>query len=567
LFDIFIPLAAGTRFGPYEILAPIGAGGMGEVYRARDTKLGRDVAIKVLPDAFANDAERMARFEREAHVLASLNHPNIATIYGLEESNNIRALVMELVEGPTLAERIVRGAIPLEEALTIAKQIAEGLEYAHERGIIHRDLKPANIKLTGDGQVKLLDFGLAKALDKRVPAGNPSISPTLTADSTRAGIILGTAAYMAPEQARGAVVDKRTDIWAFGVVLYEMLTGERAFAGDTVSDTLAAVLKTGPACAAIPVGMRQLVRRCLEKDVKRRLLDIGEARLVIEEQLDGGTGSIEIVPPPERKRVLPWAVAGVSALVAVIALWTLWQATGPVNYPLMRLSLDLRPELTVAGFGISVILSPEGTRVVYTGRDTDGKLRLFTRQLDREQATPLAGTEGAENPFFSPDGQWIAFFANGKLKKVSIQGGGAVMLCDAPGGRGGSWGEDGNIIAALSASSGLTQVPSGGGAVQPVTELKPEKRDSSHRWPQVLLKSHAVLFTAEATTGAYDEATIEVQSLRTRERKTLVREGYYGRYVPSGHLIYVRQGLLYAASIDVKHLELTGPATPPPQGI
>src|SRR6202158_1056097 len=256
-------LSAGTRLGPYEILAPIGAGGMGEVYRAHDTKLGRDVAIKVLPDSFAHDAERMARFEREAQVLASLNHPHIATIYGLEESNGIRALVMELVEGPTLAERIGGRAMPVEEVLPIAQQIAEGLEYAHERGIIHRDLKPANVKLTADGNVKILDFGLAKALETPTPQGNPSISPPLTLEGTRAGVILGTAAYMAPEQARGAIVDKRADIWAFGVVLYEMLTGRQPFAGETVSDTLAAVLKTEPQWDPIPLAMRRLVRRCM----------------------------------------------------------------------------------------------------------------------------------------------------------------------------------------------------------------------------------------------------------------------------------------------------------------
>src|SRR5436190_7205129 len=266
-----MPLPTGTRLGVYEILAPIGAGGMGEVYRARDNKLGRDVAIKVLPEAFAHDAERMARFEREAQVLASLNHPHIATIYGLEESNDVRALVMELVEGPTLAECIGGRAMPLDEALPIARQIAEGLEYAHEKGVIHRDLKPANVKLTADGNVRILDFGLAKALEAPVTAGNPSISPTLLLSGTQAGVILGTAAYMAPEQARGVAVDKRADIWAFGVVLYEMLTGKQPFIGETVSDTLAAVLRAEPQWDTVPAGVRRLVQRCLEKNPKRRL--------------------------------------------------------------------------------------------------------------------------------------------------------------------------------------------------------------------------------------------------------------------------------------------------------
>src|SRR6266849_2222329 len=278
-----MPLSTGTRLGVYEILAPIGAGGMGEVYRARDNKLGRDVAIKVLPESFAHDAERMARFEREAQVLASLNHPHIATIHGLEESNGVRALVMELVEGPTLAERIGGRAMPLDEALLIAKQIAEGLEYAHEKGVVHRDLKPANVKLTADGNVKILDFGLAKALEAPTQQGNPSISPTLTLEGTRAGVILGTAAYMAPEQARGAVVDKRADIWAYGVVLYEMLTGKQPFAGPSVSDTLAAVLKSEPDLTQVPAQVRRLLRLCLEKDSKGRLRDIGDFRILCQE--------------------------------------------------------------------------------------------------------------------------------------------------------------------------------------------------------------------------------------------------------------------------------------------
>src|SRR6266849_6546849 len=278
-----MPLSTGTRLGVYEILAPIGAGGMGEVYRARDNKLGRDVAIKVLPESFAHDAERMARFEREAQVLASLNHPHIATIHGLEEGNGIGALVMELVDGPTLAERIGGRAMPLDEALPIAKHIAEGLEYAHEKGVIHRDLKPANVKLTADGNVKILDFGLAKALDSPTQQGNPSISPTLTLEGTRAGLILGTAAYMAPEQARGAVVDKRADIWAFGVVLYEMLTGKQPFAGPTVSDTLAAVLKSEPDLTQVPPQARRLLRQWLEKDPKGRLRDIGDFRILCQE--------------------------------------------------------------------------------------------------------------------------------------------------------------------------------------------------------------------------------------------------------------------------------------------
>jgi serine/threonine-protein kinase len=527
---------------------------MGEVFRARDTKLGRNVALKVLPEVFAHDADRMARFEREAQVLASLNHSNIAAIYGLEESDGIRALVMELVEGPTLAERIGGRAMPLEEALPIAKQIAEALEYAHEKGIIHRDLKPANVKLTVDGHVKVLDFGLAKALDPPAQAaGNPSISPTLTVEGTRAGVILGTAAYMAPEQARGAVLDKRADIWAFGVVLYEMLTGHQPFAGATVSDTLAAVLKTEPNLTQVPVQAQKLLQRCLEKDPKRRLRDIGETRFLLEDAPPQGV--------PARGSSQWKIAAGVLAVMATLALWMAWRATRPVSQPLIRLSVELPefalpPELSP---GASVILSPDGSRIVYTGHATDRTSRLYTRKFDQEQAVPLAGTEDAYGPFFSPDGQAVGFFAGGKLKKTSVDRGGVVVLCDASQGIGGSWGEDGNIIAALNGFDGiLSRIPSGGGTVEPVTELKPERKEYK-RWPQVLPGAQVVLFTAMNIGGG---ATIEAQSLRTGERKILMRGGSYGRYVPTGHLLYLHQGTLYAASMDVKRLELTGPAVP-----
>jgi serine/threonine protein kinase len=416
-----------------RFLRPSARGGMGEVFRARDAKLGRNVALKVLPEVFAEDADRMARFEREAQVLASLNHSNIAAIYGLEESDGIRALVMELVEGPTLAERIGGRAMPLEEALPIAKQIAEALEYAHEKGIIHRDLKPANVKLTADGHVKVLDFGQAKAIEAPAQAaGNPSISPTLTIEGTRAGVILGTAAYMAPEQARGAVLDKRADIWAFGVVLYEMLTGHQPFAGATVSDTLAAVLKTEPNLTQVPVQAQKLQQRCLEKDPKRRLRDIGETRFLLEDAPPQGV--------PARGSSQWKIAAGVLSVIATLALWMAWRATRPVSQPLVRLSVQL-PEFALppeSSPGASVILSLDGSRIVYTRHATDRTFRLYTRKFDQEQAVPLAGTEDAYGPFFSPDGQAVGFFAGGKLKKTSVDRGGVVVLCDASQGIGGS---------------------------------------------------------------------------------------------------------------------------------
>jgi serine/threonine protein kinase len=353
-----MPLSTGSRLGSFEILALIGAGGMGEVYRARDYKLNREVAIKVLPAAFANDSDRMARFEREAQVLASLNHPNIAAIYGLEESDGMRALVMELVEGPTLDEQIGGRAIALEETLSIAKQIAEALEYAHEKGIIHRDLKPANVKLTADGHVKVLDFGLAKALEAPAPAvGNPSISPTLTIEGTQAGMILGTAAYMSPEQARGKAVDKRADIWSFGVVLYEMLTGKQPFAAATVSDTLAAVLKTEPDLTQAPVQAQKLLRRCLDKDPRRRLRDIGDVWELLEETPQ--------VFAPSRLR-LGWVAAALAVALGIAGVgW--WRATRPVDrplQPLIRLSVDLGPD-AVAGQFTTTAISPDGARLVF----------------------------------------------------------------------------------------------------------------------------------------------------------------------------------------------------------
>jgi serine/threonine protein kinase len=398
-------LAPGTRWGLFEILAPIGAGGMGEVYRARDSKLKREVALKVLPDSLADDPERMVRFQREAEMLASLNHRNIAQIYGVEDG----ALVMELVEGGTLSS-----PLPVDTALNYARQIAEALEYAHERGVIHRDLKPANIKVTPDGTVKLLDFGLAKAVeDPAALRENPEHSPTLTLGVTRVGVILGTAAYMSPEQASGRTADRRADIWGFGAVLYEMLSGRRAFAGESVSDTLASVLKEEPDWNALPAetppSIRRLIQRCLTKDRKQRLQAIGEARIAIDEALSGAP--TESAPPlPARRNVVPWAVAGVSVVALVVMGWGWWRASRPVELPLMRLDVDLGPEISLQHLGLnasSLIISPDGTRLVYVASVSGGPLKLFSRALDQPDATELPGTEGAIYPFFSrTDSGW-----------------------------------------------------------------------------------------------------------------------------------------------------------------
>ena len=508
-------LSPGTKLGPYEVVGALGAGGMGEVYRARDIKLNREVALKVLPEAFAKDAEGMARFQREAQVLASLNHPNIAAIYGLEESGDVRALVMELVEGPTLAERIGSvgvGLVPdqgrpqgvplqIDESLQIAKQLAEGLEYAHERGVIHRDLKPANIKVTPDGTVKVLDFGLAKALDApHTPSPSPSgrgwpkglgegqDSPTLSFAATQAGVILGTAAYMSPEQARGKPVDKRADIWAFGVVLHEMLTGKQVFSGETVSDTLAAVITKEPDWEALPASaalrIRQLLHRCLTKDAKQRLRDIGEARIAIEETLSGAsdvaTGLVPSVGQPQEpalsavkgsplQRALPWALAAVFLLGAIVSSVSYWRLA-PAPAPPIVSEIE-SPEQTRFGLYLGApVISPDGHTLALAAVDLTGKRKtmLWVRSLDSPIARPLPGTEGASDAFWSPDNRSLGFFADDKLKTIEASGGPAVVVADAPREGGGSWNRDGTILFVPDYAKGIYQVSASGRTPAPV---------------------------------------------------------------------------------------------------
>ncbi len=557
-----MPLSAGTKLGSYEVVSAIGAGGMGEVYQAHDTKLGRDVAIKVFPEAFAHDPEKLSRFQREAKLLASLNHPNIATIHGLEDTNGTSYLVMELVPGENLAERVRRdGAVPVEEALTIAKQIAEALEAAHEKGIIHRDLKPANVKLTPEGKVKVLDFGLAKAFAGDTSTEDMGNSPTLSMAATMQGVILGTAAYMSPEQAKGKQVDKRTDIFAFGAVLYELLTGKQAFHGEDVGDILAAVVMKEPDWTALPAKIpstiRTLLSRCLRKDKRQRLADATGLRIEIEDAIAAPKDSVATQAAPASTSKLPWAVAMAVTVLLAIASWGWWRATRPVEQPLRplaRLDVDLGPDVSLGSpQGTDEIISPDGTRLVYVSQG-----RLFTRLLDQPTATELAGTQGAREPFFSPDGQWVAFFTQADLKKISVEGGTPVTLC-AGNGRGGSWGEDGNIIAALTATGGLSRIPSAGGPPTPVTDL--QSGEITHRWPQILPRSKAVLFTA-STTGGYDAANIDVTSLADHRTRTLVRGGTFGRYLPSGHLVYVNRGTLFAVPFDLDRLEVRGTPAP-----
>jgi serine/threonine protein kinase len=558
-----MPLAPGTRVGPYEIVGPLGAGGMGEVYRAKDTKLKREVAVKVLPEVFAGDAGRMARFQREAEVLAALNHPNIAQIYGAEDN----ALAMELVEGPTLAERMDQGALPLDESLALALQIAEALEAAHEKGIVHRDLKPANIKIKPDGVVKVLDFGLAAILQNTASgATDPAHSPTLTMGATQAGAILGTAAYMSPEQAVGKPVDRRADIWSFGVVLFEMLTGTRLFSGETTSHILADVIKgeidLGKLPSSTPGAIRNLIKRCLDRDVKNRLQWIGEARVTIHAAIHNPGKEMETAASaPSRSRLgsVVWALAGL-ALAAGFAGVGWWRATRPAERPLVRLEVDLGADVSLPisnNLTGSVSLSPDGTRLVYrSGNPT----HLFTRRLDQTKATELPGTEGAVYQFFSPDGQWVGFVSGNKLYKISVEGGAVVPLADMPTFAGASWGEDGSIIVGQAVTRGMVRIPAGGGTPTPVTEFA--GGEIIHADPQVLPGGKAVLFDSFGAVSDADKVNIDVVTLADRHRKTLVRGGAWPRYLPSGHLIYVNKGTLFAVPFDLNRLETRGTAVP-----
>ena len=569
-------LAPGVRLGAYEVVSLIGAGGMGEVYRARDLRLARDVAIKVLPDAFTNDVDRLARFKREAQVLASLNHPNIAAIHGVEETTNGNALVLEFVDGETLADRIVQGAIPLDEALAIAKQIAEALETAHAHGIIHRDLKPANIKVTPRGKVKVLDFGLAKPSEGGGSGlqADLSASPTITSPAMTVGrVILGTAAYMSPEQAKGKPVDRRTDIWAFGCVLYEMISGKPAFTGSDVVDVSAAILAKEPDWNALdpstPSTVRRLLRRCLAKDTGRRLADVADARLEIEDVVSGvaDSRSSNLSPPVQIGRTrawrLPWAL-GIIALVALAAFSLLRSPSlDRAPLPMLQVSAELgAPVSLVTTQGPGAILSPDGTTLAFVGQPVGGAgaPHLYIRRLDQFSAQALPGTEGAMNPFFSPDGRWIGFFAGGKLMKIATAGGPAIALANAPNGRGGDWGDDDHLVYMPDFYAGLWRVSSSGGAPTRVTT--PSSGHGTDRWQLVLPGSKAVVFTRHTSLTGYENADIMLQPLPSGEPRVLHRGGYYGRYVASGHLVYMQGGALFAAAFDMARLERAGEPVP-----
>ena len=554
----------------YRITAKIGEGGMGAVYRATDTKLGRDVAIKVIPEAFARDAERMARFTREAHVLASLNHPHIAAIYGVEE----HALVMELVEGQDLSETLGRGqaprAINTADALDIARQIVEALEYAHDHGIIHRDLKPANVKVTPEGQVKLLDFGLAKALADDLSDTGLANSPTLTGQATRAGVILGTAAYMSPEQAKGKVVDRRADIWAFGVVLYEMLTGTRGFTGESVVETMAAVMTREldwtrlPADTPMPV--RRLLRRCLEKDPKRRLRDIGEARIALDEP-EISPAEVASSPPaatPSSRWIsVAWITAAALA-VALVWLTVLLLREKPADVPQVS-STILPPDQVAFNFSDDYqfgppAISPDGRRLVFSAKGADGRIRLWVRALEGP-TTELKGTDGGTYPFWSFDSQNIGFFAGGRLNKIAADGGNITQLAYVTSGqaRGGTWSQDNLILFAPGYFTPILRVSAEGGGTSAVTKLDPTRRETTNRFPWFLPDGRHFLYTAQDTAAFYNRSTIRMGSLDSNE-SPVVAEADSNAVYSQGYLLYIlaNTNTLVARPFDLKTLKPSG---------
>ncbi|TDI43758.1 MAG: serine/threonine-protein kinase [Acidobacteria bacterium] len=527
--------------------------------------LGRDVAIKVLPDEFAQDTERLRRFQREAKLLAALNHPNIASIYGLEQSDSANYLVLELVPGETLAARIARGPIPVDEAREIASKIADALEAAHEQGIVHRDLKPANIMLTPDDKVIVLDFGLAKVFVDETPNADSSMSPTrlrqgfgeASPDGTRVGVILGTAAYMSPEQAKGKHVDKRTDIFAFGAVLFEMLTGKRAFAGEDVSETLAYVLTKEPDWRALPAEtpatLRQALRVCLTKDSNRRAHCIADVRLAIDGEFETTT---EVSSPPTGWRP-SWAVAAALALAAVTGT-AIWNLKPEAPRPVARVSITL-PDVLPAWVNQVMAISPDGTRVVYSANN-----QLYVRAMDQIETTALRGTEGGRTPFFSPDGEWVAFWSQGTLKKIPIGGGAPVSLCDGQGRWGARWGADDTIVFGQR-GVGILRVSADGGTPEVLVPV--EAAGEVIYGPQVLPGGNAVLFALGDTNSTWDEAQIVVHSLDNGETKVLVEGGRDARYLPSGHLVYVRDQTLFAAPFDVDRLEVRGGSVAVVEGV
>jgi Tol biopolymer transport system component len=564
-------LQAGSSFRGYRIESLLGAGGMGEVYRARDTRLDRSVAIKILPESFADDPERLARFEREARTLAALNHPNIAIIHGFEDEQGIQALVMELIEGPTLAERIALHAIPVDEALTIARQIAEALEVAHQHGIIHRDLKPANIKVRPDGTVKILDFGLAKALEPTSAKASDAItSPTITSRMTDVGVLLGTAAYMSPEQTKGRAADKRSDVWAFGCVLYEMLTGQRCFDGEDIADTLASVLTKEPDWGALPAAtppsIGTLLRRCLDKDHRTRVADMSTASFAIDEAKALGTVAFRSLPLIKERSIAFWqrlAIYSAPALITGLAIagGGVWFAMRPAPLQVSWLTMPTTPAtaVTINGNDRDLAVTPDGSAVVYVGNNGT---ELFVRPLDALE--PVSIFTGAPRaPFMSPDGHWVGFVDNATvLKKVAITGGPPVTITTLDGNsRGAAWASNDTIVFATTSSTGLQQVSAAGGPTTVLTQPDSARGEADHAWPEPL-DGRTMLFTIWPLKGGVDAAQIAILDRQSGARSVLVRGGSHGHYVKSGHLVYLADNTLRAVAFDPRTHQTRGTPVP-----
>ncbi|MDQ3421283.1 MAG: protein kinase, partial [Acidobacteriota bacterium] len=574
-------ILSGSRLGQYDVVGPIGAGGMGEVYRARDPRLERDVAIKILPESFAADPERLMRFEREAKTLASLNHPHIAQIFGVEDlpgpaGTHLPALVMELVEGEDLSLRIARGAMPVAEALPIAQQIADALETAHERGIIHRDLKPANIKVSGDGVVKVLDFGLAKAMSKADPDVDPANSPTMALTGTQAGLILGTAGYMAPEQARGQTLDRRVDVWAFGVVLFEMLAGRHAFSGDTISDVLASVLKNDLDWSLLPKDLPppvlHLLRRCLNPDRRNRLRDIGEARVAIADYLAGKTSDGLAAPTAavdrSGSRGVRLGAVGLLGLIAVLAVAALLLQRRAAPETSRRIVVASPDGVSVQAVNWPAItLSPDGWTLVLTGV---GKTvsNLYIRGSGDFEPRLLPGTEAASNPVFSPAGNAVAYFADNRLMLSPIDGTPRQLnVVNDP--RGMTWVDDATVVYTPESVGGLFELGINGGTPRALTTLDEKTGERTHRWPSALPGGRWVLFTVGTTSSPddYDDARIDAVDRQTGERRIVFKGASNARHVSSGHLLFVRGGSLYAVKFDPQSLTVSGQPVSMLQGV
>jgi serine/threonine-protein kinase len=560
----------GRTLGSYQIVERLGAGGQGHVYRAVDTTLDREIAIKVLPAAFVADPARLKQFQQEAKLLAAASHPNIAAIYAIEEFEEVRFFTQELVPGRTLARLIEAGPMDLEDTLEIARQVAAALEMAHERRLIHRDLKPSNIMVKPDGGVKVLDFGLALPVDREDDDEDYAISEsTPTISRTADSIIVGTAPYMSPDQARGRMVDQRTDIWSFGCVIYECLTGSRPFKGETLLDTLSAIVRSEPDWDALPAAtprrLRDLLRRCLRKRVSDRIQHIGDARIVIEEILENplptaamsAAGSDAQPAPAARRNAWPWAIAAALGGLVLGAAAVMWTQQGPTQPPL-RLAVMLDPARLDFDNSTTIAISPDGTGVVYAARD--GDMRLYYSALDAFEPVPIEGTEGARDPFFSPDGQWVGFFSRDfKLAKVPLSGGVIVPICDVPvTDLGATWLEDDTIVyATFSTGAGLMQVPASGGEPQSITELSITAGDTNHAYPSAL-PGQALLFTVQNASGS----SVAVLDLETGERRTVIEVANDARYVSSGHLLFAQQGALLAVPFDIETREVAGTPRP-----